>query len=373
MVKEELKIIEKCRQEISAIDAEIFSLIKKREGLSSAIGEAKRGLDIPDRDFKREKAVFENAIAMAKTLELPVSFATALQQLVIENSLERQERDRIIKSSGAQCWSVLIIGGAGRMGGWLASFFADSGHKVTIMDKVNPIPAFEFRESLDADVDKYDLIVIATPIRVSAAILEELALMPLTKPVIFDVSSVKAPVQEALIRLAKRGTKVTSLHPMFGPSVKLLFGKHVIITSLGITEADLMAKSLFKATSLQLIDMGIDEHDRTMAYLLSLSHVTNIVFLTALRQSGINIEELERLASPTFSSMLAMARKVFEENPHLYYEIQALNPYNKDAYEELKNALTHILQTIKGQDEPEFVAGMEEGQKYLKHKAPAIF
>lgn len=365
MSNDKLKIIEKCRDEIGTIDNEIFSLIKKRESLSAAIGEAKRDLLIPDRDFAREKAVFENAIALAKTLDLQVSFATDLQKLIIENSLSRQERDRIKKSDHAAL-SVLVIGGAGRMGQWFVQFFADSGHKITILDKAKPELPYPMRESLDASVDSYDLIVIATPIRASKAILAELETLPIKKPVIFDVSSVKAPVQKALTKLKERGLKVSSLHPMFGPSVQLLFGKHVIITSLGNKEADELAKSLFKSTSLKLIDMSIDEHDRTMAYLLSLSHLIHIVFVTALHKSDVNIGVLESLASPTFSSVLAQARKVFEENPHLYYEIQALNPHNNKPYQELSLALKNTLDAIGSQSEEDFVSLMQAGQNYLR-------
>lgn len=365
MAKEKLTIIESCRKEISAIDNEIFSLIKKREQLSAAIGEAKRGLAIPDRDFSREKMVFDNAIAKATALELPTAFVIALQKLIIENSLSRQERDRIEESNEQDSLSVLVIGGAGRMGGWLARFFVDSGHRVTICDLSDPGPPYTFMKELDESVGQHDLIVVATPIRVSVAMLQKLSNMPLKKPVIFDVSSVKAPVHEALMALKSRGIKVTSLHPMFGPSVQLLFGKQVIITSLGIKEADEMARNLFKATSLQLIMMSIEQHDRTMAYLLSLCHLTNIVFATALSKSQIDIKDLESIASPTFISMLQMARKVFDENPHLYYEIQALNPHNHKAYEEIELALGTVLSAINTSDELEFVTLMRKGQKYL--------
>lgn len=365
MTEHQLRIIASCRKDISAIDREIFSLIKKREQLSAAIGEAKRGLAIPDRDFSREKAVFDNAIAMAKALDLPISFVIALQKLIIQNSLSRQERDRIEESNEQDSLSVLVIGGSGRMGGWLARFFVDSGHRVSIYDLKDPGAPYTFIKEIDESVDQHDLIVVATPIRVSIAILQKLSCMAIKKPVIFDVSSVKAPVHQALLALKSRGIMVTSLHPMFGPSVQLLFGKHVIITSLGIPEADEMARNLFKATSLQVIMMSMEQHDRTMAYLLSLCHLTNIVFGTTLNKSQIHIKELEAIASPTFSSMVHMARKVFDENPHLYYEIQTLNPHNHQAYKEIKESLSTVLGAITTNDEREFVALMQQGQSYL--------
>lgn len=358
-------VIEACRNGITALDQEIFRLIKQREVLSAQIGEAKRGLNIPDRDIAREKAVFDHALKLATTLDLPQSLATALQQLIIEVSLSRQERDRIKQSALHQALSVLVIGGSGRMGGWLSRFFADSGHNISVVDQVKPDFEANYYQHLDERVLEQDLVVIATPIRVSASILNKLKDYSLKKPVIFDVSSVKTPVFASLAELRDQGVKVTSLHPMFGPSVQLLFGKHLIITSLGVREADDLARSLFKSTALTVVDMSIDEHDRTMSKLLSLSHMINILFVTALKHSHVPIESLERLASPTFSNCLSMARKVFDENPHLYYEIQALNPHNKNTYEELRCAFNHLLEVVTNLKEPEFVAIMQAGQNYL--------
>src|SRR5580658_10324193 len=108
------QVLEDCRHEINKIDQEIFNLVKRREELSVKIGHAKRELLIPDRDFAREKIVFEQAIKTAKKLNLPEATAIRLQKLLIESSLSRQEKDRIVNSQKSR--SVMVIGGAGRLG-----------------------------------------------------------------------------------------------------------------------------------------------------------------------------------------------------------------------------------------------------------------
>jgi chorismate mutase/prephenate dehydrogenase len=357
--------IEKYRQEISSIDRDLFALIKRREQLSAQIGEAKRNLNIPDKDFNREKAVFDQAIALAKELDLPASFATSLQKLVMELSLSRQERDRIKHSVATSPLSATLIGGAGRLGGWLCRFFADSGHEIKVIDKIKPEFPCNFSRNIEPSIADSDIIVVATPIRISSNILGELAQMRLTKPVVFDVSSVKAPVKDALINLQSMGTKVTSLHPMFGPSVELLFGKHIIITSVGDKVADDLARDLFKSTSVSLVTMSIDEHDSVIAYLLSLAHLINIIFVATLEKSGMAINFLSQFSSPTFSNLLNSARKVFSENPHLYYEIQALNPHTKNTYKTLSKILKDTITNIENLNEEAFVNLMKKGQSYL--------
>lgn len=366
MVDDPHHIIENCRDKISMIDREIFLLIKQREQLSATIGQAKRDVSIPDRDFKREKIVFDRAIALATELNLPEKFAIALQKLIIEASVARQEQDRIKNNITSEHKAVLVVGGSGRLGQWLARFFADSGHRIFVLDPVTPAFDCTRIDKLDASANTYDIIVVATPIRISLQILEQLGQYNITHPVIFDVSSVKSPVQHVLIMLKNKGGKVTSLHPMFGPSVELLFGKHIIRTSLGVSVADDEVNEIFKSTSLNVVDMSIDEHDKIISILLSMPHLVNLVFVSALRTSQFSVQFLERFSSPTFSNLLAIAKKVYSENPQLYFEIQALNPFTKDAHYALSDALNKLITAVAHDDEEQFVAVMTDGDAYLR-------
>lgn len=368
MILDQEKMIDACRNEISAIDRKIFQLVKEREQLSAKIGEAKRDLNIPDRDFNREKAVFDNAIAIANELNLPSTFACALQKLIIEASVSRQEKDRIRNNFHHAPKSVMVIGGAGRLGKWLCRFFADSGHAITVVDQREPdFPCHHLR-ALDENVRIHDIIVVATPIRASLVVLKELADLDISSSVVFDVSSVKSPVKSALEHLKAKGVKVTSLHPMFGPSVELLFGKQIIRTSLGVQSADDEAHEIFRATSLTVVDMGIEEHDAVIAILLSLSHMVNLIFVRALHQSGFSIDYLEQFSSPTFSNLLAVAEKVHSENAHLYFEIQSLNPFTKTSLGHLSAALFDLHSAVKRGDENAFVDIMTLGNSYLQRR-----
>jgi chorismate mutase/prephenate dehydrogenase len=365
MEKDQVAVIDDCRSKITSIDQEIFTLIKKREQLSAQIGEAKRGLNIPDRDVTREKAVFDHAMTLARTLDLPQGLAASLQQLIINVSLSRQERDRIKNNPPEKILKIAIIGGAGRMGAWFSQFLADSGHEISIIDKIKPNFDVKYSSELDQSIGTNDVIIIATPIRISIDILEKLKNMALKKPIIFDLSSIKAPVYDALSRLRDDGVLVTSLHPMFGPSVQLLFGKHIILTSMGMRKADECARELFKSTALTVLEMSIEEHDEAMSYVLSLSHLLNIIFVLTLKESPIPLTKLAHLASPTFSHVLSQARKVFDENHHLYYEIQALNTHNNKSFDKLSGVLRDLIKAVTHKKEDDFVALMKAGQNYL--------
>src|SRR5690606_40658471 len=112
-----------------------------------------------------------------------------------------------------------------------------------------------------------------------------------------------------------------SIHPMFGPDTRLLSGRHVIFVDLGVPEATAEARGMFSATMAELIEMSLEDHDRLIAFVLGLSHALNIVFFTALANSGELVPRLKQLSSTTFDAQLKVAALVARDNPHLYFEI----------------------------------------------------
>jgi chorismate mutase/prephenate dehydrogenase len=213
----------------------------------------------------------------------------------------------------------------------------------------------------------HDLIIVAAPIKATARILGELAER---KPegVILDIGSLKTPLRDGLLKLADAGCRVTSIHPMFGPDTRLLSGRHVIFVDVGKPDATDEAKRLFMPTMAERIDMSLEEHDRLIAYVLGLSHALNLAFFTALADSGELVPRLKHMSSTTFDAQLKVASLVAHDNPHLYFEIQALNEYGYTSLAALRSAAEKIQALIAGGDEQGFVALMESGRRYLEER-----
>ena len=130
---------------------------------------------------------------------------------------------------------------------------------------------------------------------------------------------------------------------MFGPDTELLSGRHVIFIDLGDATALQEARSLFGSTMADLVVMGLDEHDRLIAFVLGLSHALNIAFFTALAESGEAAPRLARMSSTTFDAQLDVATRVAAENPDLYYEIQSLNDYGEESLNALRGGRRETL------------------------------
>ena len=308
------------RERLNEIDRELLELAAERQQIVHEIGQVKASRGLPTRDFEREKQVLERARTNATALGLPPRLAERILTELISVSLERQEADRIA-ASDREGEPVLILGGAGKMGRWFGAFLTSQGFSVEIADTAESRD-FPMAEDWESNIERYAIIVLATPIAVTREMLQKIE--KLRPPgLVFDISSLKSPLRGPLRALADSGLKITSLHPMFGPDTTLLSGRHVITVDVGHAGATREAKALFAPTMVEIVDMSLEDHDRMISYVLGLSHALNIGFFTALGESGEAASALAKLSSTTFDAQLDIARRVAGENPHLYFEIQA--------------------------------------------------
>jgi chorismate mutase/prephenate dehydrogenase len=247
----------------------------------------------------------------------------------------------------------------------MVRFLASQDYEVEIADP-NPPPAGyrHVRDWRACSLD-HDILVVAAPLRASRAILSELANDP-PSGLVFDIGSLKTPLRVPLLRLADAGGSVTSVHPMFGPDTELLSGRHVIFVDVGVPEATRQARKLFESTMATQVEMDLDAHDKVIAYVLGLSHALNIAFFTALANSGEEVPNLMELSSTTFDAQLDIARKVAQENPNLYFEIQSFNEYGIEALTGLASAVNQISSVVRSGDETSFVDLMSTGRAYLE-------
>jgi chorismate mutase/prephenate dehydrogenase len=355
--------LDELRKTLSAVDRRLVELIAERQQIVADIGKSKLTTGAGTRDYAREKDVLEMGREQALELGVDPDLVEGMLQQLIRTSLESQERDRVIAEGKGDGRRALVIGGDGKMGRWFVDFFRSQGFATTVADKNVEDGPGRFTNWTDAGVD-FDFIVIAAPLAVSGRILAQLAVL---KPigVVFDIGSLKSPLIDGLRELHSSGCRVTSLHPMFGPDTRLLSGRHLIFCDVGDRDATDAAKELFAATMVEQLDMGLEDHDRLIAYVLGLSHALSIAFFTALAESGEAAPKLAQMSSTTFDSQLLVSAAVAQDNPHLYFEIQNLNRFGLEPLDALCDAAGRIRETVAGGDEQAFVDLMKKGRDYL--------
>jgi chorismate mutase/prephenate dehydrogenase len=356
--------IAELRQRLDAIDASLVTLAAERQRVVSEIGRSKQSQGRQLRDFKREREVLDHVRARAKALGLEPDLAEDLLKRLIDASLTKQEQERAQLSAHGTGRRALVIGGAGRLGGWLAGFLDNQGFEIYLAD-----PGFaedkdhRFRDWRMAPND-VDLVVLATPIAVTVELLQEMTEQG-QSGLILDVASIKSPLIEPLRAAAAAGLTICSVHPMFGPDTRLLSGRHVLFMDVGNGEAVEAAEALFSQTMAEIRRIDIDDHDRLIAWVLGLSHAVNIAFFTAITDSGISAAELADVSSTTFNRQLAIARDVANENPDLYFEIQRLNEHGAEPRDVLLKVMQAISDSVASGDGEAFRQRMLSGRDYL--------
>lgn len=359
--------LERLRGQLSDVDGKLLELVAERGRIAAAIGKTKQEEGRATRDFRQEREVLERARGSAEQLDLSPRLAEELMLLLIRSALAVQEQQGLATASSGSGKRALVIGGAGKMGRWFVRFLSSQGFEVEVADpepfggSVEQYPSWSERGERELD---HDVIVAAAPLVVTNAIFAEMARRP-PKGLVFDIGSLKSPLRDGLVALADAGARVTSIHPMFGPDTELLSGRHVIFVDVGHAEATREAHALFASTMAVHVDMDLESHDRLIAYVLGLSHALNIAFFTALAESGEAAPALAKLSSTTFDEQLAVARKVSDDNPKLYFEIQSLNDYGTESLSALLYAVERLRSVVRAGDEQGFAALMERGKEYL--------
>jgi len=359
--------LEDLRQRMNDLDRQLIELVAERKLLSEEVARVKRATGKPTRDYEREREVIMGVRAAAAERGVSGELAERLLRLLIRSSLTTQEQASVVAHGAGSGRRALVIGGAGKMGGWFVNFLASQGFTVEIADPAEAAPGVTRVEDWRHTDLKHDYIVLATPLGITDAILRDLALR---RPpgVIFDVGSLKSPLRAGLLALRSHGCRVTSVHPMFGPDTELLSGRHVVFVDLGNAGALESARELFAPTMAEQVVMSLDDHDRLIAYVLGLSHALNIAFFTALADSGEAAPRLARMSSTTFDAQLDVATRVAQESPELYYEIQSLNDYGAESLEALSQAVERLRTAVLSQDHTAFVALMRRGRDYLQDR-----
>lgn len=358
------ELLEQHRRDIETLDRRILHLVRERIDLAREIGDLKRQCHIPLRNFEVEAQVhrrFENACS---DLGLDAQLGRELALFLIERAVEEQAAQMDTDYRGGLL-GTLVVGGKGGMGSWMATFLAGQGHRVSIFDPAPAESPFPEVADLAEGVAGADLVVVAVPMAGTAKVLEEIAALR-PSGVVAEMCSLKGHLERLMRRLRTGGLRLVSFHPMFGPNVRMLSGRTVVFCS-GADPGDLgVLRGLFEDTSAELVEMDISEHDRRIALVLGLTHLSNLSYARALRGSGIGAKALAQVAGETYNKQLTTTTQVVEENPELYFQIQALNPVTEEVADGLVASVCEWRDTVVRGDADAFSRLMDECRRYLE-------
>ena len=358
-----MKSLNKLRKEIREIDNKLIELIKKRFDIANTIGKIKKENGLPLKNWEIEKEIIKRTRLKARELRISEDFMINLMQEIIRESCNVQELSHFMKFKGEK-ENIFIIGANGKMGNWFTEFFQIKGHNVLKHD-IKANPGDKSYTDFENGLLNSSITLIATPVKVIPSIIDKIINFGY-KGVVFDIASIKTYLIHSYKKALANGVSITSIHPLFGPSTKILSDKIICFCNLGNKYAFEKIRALFEDTAISFFETSVEEHDNIISYVLNLSHLINIIYINILTESGFDYKTLKSMGSTTFLSQMKTSASVITENPKIYFDIQVLNKYKESVLENLRTTTENIMKIIKNNDFKEFEEIMERGKKWVK-------
>lgn len=159
--------------------------------------------------------------------------------------------------------------------------------------------------------------------------------------IISDIASVKTNLQEFY---EQSGHPYVSTHPMFGPTfanLNQLSEENAIIISEGDYMGRIFFKDLYQRLDLNIYEYTFEEHDKTVAYSLSIPFVSTFVFAAVMKHQDA--------PGTTFKRHMRIAKGVLNEDDYLLQEI-LFNPYTPGQVSKIRTELKELLEIIDNKD-----------------------
>lgn len=245
---------------------------------------------------------------------------------------------------------IAVIGSSGAMGAFFVSYFRAKGHRVVGSDVVPPKArtGVKLASSNSAAAKGADAVLIATPI--DGTVETAIEVLPQLKrgAVLIEISSVKTKTFPALKRASEgKGFTLLSVHPLFGPSLHSTMGMKIAVIEDGTHRSARIAKRLFPDASLFPVDLKT--HERLMAVLLTLTHITGMAYGAAVA-GNVRLEEFRKLATPSASLQMTLTQSVLSQDPSLYSYMAFENRFVRKAVESLVSELESIRRMLDDGD-----------------------
>ncbi|UCE81283.1 MAG: bifunctional chorismate mutase/prephenate dehydrogenase [Methanobacteriota archaeon] len=336
-------------------------MVGRRLETAQEIGRTKRKDNLGIRDSSREELVVRSAAAKAAEAGVDRRTASAIMETLIDAAVHTQDEQAELPLDGS---SALVVG-AGKMGAWASRFLSNRGASVSVFDPRAELEGYPNVESPEEVAREADLIVIASPLGTADS---DMKLIMSSSPsgVIFDLCSVKTHLRKTLLEAVSKGFKVTSVHPMFGPSTPTLTGRNILVCSCGCAEADESARHLFEQSGAEVVEVALDEHDELIAYILGAPHLCALLFGLVVARSSYPIEVLNPIQGPSFSKLAELADGIAGESRRVYHDIQRLNPQSASVLDSMAAIIDMLREASLGDDPAAFAEMMDEEREYFR-------
>lgn len=231
----------------------------------------------------------------------------------------------------------------------MGSFFIDLlsfEHEVAVYEKDAKCMRFTYNCQRFTSLDEIkgfapELVINAVTVKYTIPAFREVIPYLPEDCILSDISSVKTGLKEFYESTHHR---YVSTHPMFGPTfanLNQLSEENAIIISEGDYMGRIFYKDIYARLGLNIYEYTFEEHDKTVAYSLSIPFVSTFVFAAVMKHQDA--------PGTTFKRHMRIAKGVLSEDDYLLQEI-LFNPYTHDQVSQIRSELKELLEIIDNRD-----------------------
>jgi prephenate dehydrogenase len=239
----------------------------------------------------------------------------------------------------------IVILGMGHMGSWLAGELSGQ-NELAVFDKdrtkLTGLTDLIVLEDL-AGIKAFGptLLINAVTLQNTIPVFDEVLKYLPDDCVISDMASIKGTLNDYY---AEKGFKFVSVHPMFGPTfanMDMLRGESIIIIKESHPEGTAFVGNFFKRLGVTIFKYSFAEHDRMMAYSLTLPFISSMTFASCIDRSAV--------PGTTFAKHMKIAKGLLSEDDNLLGEV-LFNAYSLPELDRVTAMMEYLKHIIQGRD-----------------------
>ena len=265
--------------------------------------------------------------------------------------------------------SVVVVGGSGAVGSLIVELLRGDGIAVTIVDvHARPDAAFPVTVGNITEPDERLASVLARAATVILAVPESVALAADLSAVrsdalLVETLSVKSGFARYLNDADHLGAAV-GINPMFAPSLGMSGRPVAAVVHRQGPPVDAFLESIARWGG-RVVVLDAARHDRLAAATQALTHASVLAFGLALAELDLPFVEIDAVAPPPHTTMLAVLARITGGEPEVYWDVQAGNPHAAEARAALRRATRQVSETVDSGSEAEFARLLTQAETAL--------
>ncbi|OUJ18333.1 Prephenate dehydrogenase TyrA [Methanonatronarchaeum thermophilum] len=269
---------------------------------------------------------------------------------------------------------ITIVGGAGRMGHWIAQNLKNQNTEIHITDK-NKKKGKKTARKLEikyhqnySPIKNSDIVIISVPIKATTKVIKEVGPKMKKNSLLMDVTSIKEQPVNAMKKHVPKHVEKIGTHPLFGPEGTTFKDKNIVLVPINADKWLDKVKKYITNQGGNIRTMTASEHDKAMAVVQGASHLLLILFGSILKNQKFNINQNNDLTTPTFRLLHKDLDRILVQNPELYASIQTHNRYIPMIHKKTIKDYQKMLETIETQDTEKLSQIIENIDNYIQNQ-----